>query len=188
MPGVVLRGDAYTAAVGDVLVGARYGFRPDFEWRLRLRLVPLAKGIVGVEGGGVYHVRVAHGLEPGLHLTSDLSVLTSPRFYGSRLSNEGRGALGAAVLADVAPLAWVRPYVVADQALIFYDGRYVLSLFTGVQLLWGRFELSLETGVVDVNEPTRRHTQPYLGVFGRGALWASWGLAYRFGVTDEGEP
>ena len=185
VPGVILHGDTYTAPVGSVLVGARYGLRDDVELRLRLNTFPLVKGIVGVEGGGVYHVRPASGLDPGLHVTSDLSLLTNPRFYGRGLGASTRGALDVAGLADIAPTPWVRPYVVVDQAVILANGQYVLSLFVGAQFVLGRFELSIETGVADVNERTRSHTQPYVGLAGQGALAISWGLAYRFDDRDQ---
>lgn len=180
VPGMLTRGDAFTAPVGLLLLGGRYGSSEDTELRLRLHTVPLLKGIIGIEGGAVYHARTARGLSPGLHLTGDLSILTSPRYYGGRLADAARGAVSVAAIADLALRDWVRPYVVVDNAVVLYDGSWVGSVFVGAQVSFGRFELSLETGVAGLNEVTRDRTQPYVGVGGRGALWISWGLAYRF--------
>ena len=183
VPGVLVEGDTYVAPVGVLLLGGRYGLSDALEVRARIHAFTLAKGIVGLEGGAVYHVRPARGLAPGLHLTGDVSVLTSPAHWGSDLPEGARGATSLGVLADVEPLGWLRPYVVVDQTVVWYDGAYVLSAMAGAQVALGRFELSLEVGLVGLNHDTRAFTEPYVGLGGHGAVWLSWGLAYRLGAA-----
>jgi len=181
VPGVLVRTDTYEMPVGVVLVGARYGLTSDVELRARLHMMTLVKGIVGLEAGGVYHAFTARGLVPGLHVTGDVAALTSPGHWGGSVSDSVRGAASLGVLADVAPLPWVRPYLGVEQVVVFYDGAYVVSFALGLQLELGRFELSLETGLAGLNRSSRDYTEPYVGLWGRGAVWLSWGLAYRFG-------
>ena len=182
MPALWTAGASFAVPVGTVVVGGRYGLNEDVELRARLHAAGLLKGIAAVEGGGVWHALPAQGWRPGLTVTGDLSVLTSPRFFGDGFSRSVRGALDVAGIAHLEPLAWLWPYVVVDNGLILADGSYVLSLFLGAQAHVGRFELSLEAGLAGINDDTRRRTQPYVGLAGHGALWLAWAVAYRFGA------
>lgn len=181
VPGVLVRTDTHRIPVGALLLGGRYGLTDDVELRARLHAMTLVKGIVGLEGGAVYHALTPRGLVPGLHVTADLIALTSPSHWGGSTPGSVRGAASAGLLADVAPLSWLRPYVGLEQTVVFYDGAYVASALVGVQVDLGRFELSLETGLAGLNHDSRDYTAPYVGLGGHGAVWLSWGLAYRFG-------
>jgi len=181
VPGVLVRTDTYRMPVGVALVGARYGLTEDVELRARLHAMTLVKGIVGVEGGGVVHALAPRGWVPGLHVTGDLIALTSPAHWGGSVGHSVRGAVSVGLLADVEVVRWLRPYVGLEQTVVLYDGEYVASALAGVQLCLGRFELSLETGLAGLNHASRDYTEPYVGLGGRGAVWLSWGLAYRFG-------
>jgi hypothetical protein len=181
VPGVLVRTDTYRMPVGVLLLGARYGLTNDVELRARFHAMTLVKGIVGLEGGAVYHAFTPRGLGPGLHLTGDLAALTSPTHWGRSVGESVRGAASVGLLADVAPLEWLRPYAGLEQTVVLYDGAYVASALVGVQVNLGRFELSLETGLAGFNRQSRGYTEPYVGIGGHGAVWLSWGLAYRFG-------
>jgi len=189
VPGVLAGSDKYSFPVGLPLVGVRYGVAPDRELRLRLHAAPLlTNGIIGLEGGGVAHLTTARGLSPAVHVTSDLSFFANPRFYGGPVAEVVRGALDLSAIAHWQPCTWLWPYVVVDQAFVVYERRYVASVFAGAQLRLGeRWELSLESGVADVAHHSRDWTEPYIGVLGRGAVWLSWGIAYRFDAWSKPE-
>ncbi len=185
-PAVLTAGDSFATPVGTLLLGGRYGISDKAEVRLRLHLLPLAVGVVGIEGGGVMHVLPAAGWRPGLHFTGDLSLFVNPGRLGVHPARWARGAVAGAAIAHWELLRWLWPYIVFDNALMLYDATYVGSFFTGVQLRFARhWELSLETGIAGFNDDSAARPEPYVGFGGYGALWLSWGLAYRFGAANE---
>lgn len=181
VPGVWLRGEQ-TFPVGAPALGLRRGFAHDLEVAVRWYPVLLPARIVGLEGGVAWHARPADGWIPALHLGTELSTLAAPAHLGDGLGHALRGAWTAEVTVHWEPLPWLWPYAVQQEAVILADGQVLASAFGGVQLrLSERWDLSLESGVAGLNVHGRDYTQPYLGVAGRGALWMSWCVAYRFG-------
>lgn len=181
VPGVWLR-DGAAFPVGVPAIGLRRGVARDLELALRWYPALVADRIVGLESGAVWHARRARGWVPALHLASELSVLSAPAHLRDGPGHALRGALTAGATAHWEPLPWLWPYLVEQNAVILADGNVLVSVFGGVQVrISERWDLSLETGVAALNEPSRDYTVPYQGVAGHGAIWMSWSVAYRFG-------
>jgi hypothetical protein len=181
VPGVWIRNER-TFPVGLPVVGVRYGVRDSVEATLRW-YAPLASiGIVGGEAGGVWHVRPsAVGWVPGIHFTSELSVLSSPSHLHEGFAQGVRGAAAVDGLAHWEPWTRLWPYVALQYGVTLADGRSIGSVYGGLQVrVTDAWDVSLETGAAAVTERTRTYSQPYLGVDGRGALWTSWCVSYRF--------
>ncbi len=181
VPGVWMH-SAHTFPVGAPALGLRRGLPGGFELALRWYPILLPARIVGLESGVVWHASAARGWVPALHLGSQLSVLGAPAHLRDGPGHALRGAMTGEVTVHWEPLPWLWPYLVQQDAVILADGTLLASLYGGVQLrLSERWDLSLETGVAGLNARTRDYTQPYQGVGGRGAIWMSWSVAYRFG-------
>lgn len=179
-PAIFVENNGVEFPIASLVFGARVGVTEEVEARFRIHPVPLALGIVSVEGGAVWHVQPAAGWMPGFHLTTDLSITTAPGEWGEGAADSLRAAGDVAVIAHWEPHPMVWPYVVADNAVIFVDGTVVTSAMAGVQFFPGHsVELSVEFGYAGFQQPTRDFTQPFVGIDGRGALYMAFGLAYR---------
>lgn len=183
LPGLWLdAGTSYPFPVANVVVGARYGLDPNHEARLHLHPLPaISSGIIGIEGGWVWHARAARGWQPAVHLTTDLSLFTYPPAWSDGVDDALRAAVDVAVIAHLEPAPWLWPYVVVDNAFVIAGAGWVGSVLVGVQTPLGeRWEVSLESGLAGFNDDTSRRTAPYAGMLGRGALWLSLAVGYRF--------
>jgi hypothetical protein len=186
VPGVWIQNER-TFPVGLPVVGARYGVRESVEATFRWYAPLAAAGIGGGEVGGVWHVFPgASGWIPGLHLTSELSLLVAPSHFREAFTHGVRGATAVDLLAHWEPWARLWPYIAVQYGVILADGRIVGSGYGGLQLrVTDRWDVSFETGVAAATERTREYSQPYLGMGGRGVLWMSWCATYRL---DGGKP
>lgn len=162
-------------------IGARYGVTNSAEARLTLHPVHLFlehRPILGIGGGGIFHVSAADGFVPALHFTADLTLFAPLEGGG------GPGAIvagDAAVLAHWEPVAWLHPYLIFDAAAASHQDGPITSLYAGVQLRprpW--VELSLELGWFAFSVDAREITVPLIGP-ARGVLYLGGALAFRIG-------
>lgn len=169
--------------VANPVVGVRRGSRVaghSVDGRLALHPGTLLRGVVTIEGGGVWHVTTARAWWPALHLSGNLLLATAPSHWDRRLSDAVRGMMSVDVLAHWPVNERFWPYVVLGQAVSIADVAFIESVLVGAQVwLSDRLALSLESGLAGANLDNLRYTQPYVGVGHHGAVWMGVGLAYR---------
>jgi hypothetical protein len=189
IPAVWMRSETATFPVGSPVAGLRLGVTDTVEIAGRFYPLLLARGIVGLESGSVWHSRPARGWIPGLHVGALVSVLAAPEHLADGVAGGLRGAAAIEGTAHWEPSPWIWPYVVAQGGIVLSAGRPVASVYTGAQArVTERWDVSLEAGIAGLNEWTRDYAQPYLDVGGHGAVWIGAAVTYRFWAPREGSP
>ncbi len=162
-------------------IGVRYGVTDTSEVRLTfhpLHLFLEHRPILGLGGGGIFHLSPADGWVPALHFTADLTLFVPLKGGGGPAAI----AIGdAAVLVHWEPWRWLFPYLAFDAAAASHQREPITSLYAGLQL-WPRgiLEFSLELGWFAFSIPRDELTLPLVGP-ARGVWYVGSAISLRLG-------
>jgi hypothetical protein len=162
-------------------IGARVGVSEKVEVRATFHPVHLFlehRKILGLGGGGIFHVSPADGFIPALHFTSDLTLFV-PLEGGGGPKAIAVGNL--AVLAHWEPVSWLFPYLVFDAGAASNQNTAITSILAGLQV-WphGFMEVSFELGWFAFSVDRDAITSSLIGS-GHGLFYVGTAIAFRLG-------